>query len=403
MKNIQFLIVFLGLFLLINCQEEKKKEPKAKSKIYYTCSMDLQVKEDKPGSCPICHMELTPMKDDNSAIDEIALSEQQIHLGNINSIVIDESKNVVKDKFTGVLSLDQEKIYTLSSRTNGRIDRLYNKTIGDFISKNNPIYEIYSEELAIAKQDYLSAYKQQDIPGDFGKNAKNIALAAKQKLVYYGLSENQINQIVNTKKLNPNTTFYSSYNGYISEIMTTEGSFVMEGTPLIQISDLSTLWLETQINVNYINKIKIGQKTKLTFLDFPNNSIEGKISFINPEINPNSRLLLVRIAVPNKKLLLKPGMQGMIELSQSDLKGLFIPVDAIIREQNAAYVWIEKEKGLYKNVMVTIGAETNGLIEIKSGIKKGDIVVISGAYAINSEYRFRKGVNPMEGHDMDKM
>jgi Cu(I)/Ag(I) efflux system membrane fusion protein len=104
--------------------------------------------------------------------------------------------------------------------------------------------------------------------------------------------------------------------------------------------------------------------------------------------------------IPNSNLLLKPGMQAIAKLSQPNLKGLFIPTDAVIREENSASVWVEKRPGVFENLMVETGVETNGMIEIKTAIDPAKKVVITGAYGINSEYIFRKGSDPMEGMKM---
>ncbi len=174
----------------------------------------------------------------------------------------------------------------------------------------------------------------------------------------------------------------------------------MEGSPIIKLADLNSLWLETQVNVNYAKNLKIGQKAQITFSDFPDKTINAQVSFINPEINPDTRLLLIRMEVPNQNLLLKPGMQAIARLTQSNIKGVFIPTDAVIREENASYIWIEKRPGVFESIMVETGVETNGMIEIKSEMDPSKKVVITGAYAINSEYKFRKGNDPMEGMKM---
>jgi Cu(I)/Ag(I) efflux system membrane fusion protein len=400
-KTIGFL--FIVFALLVACNSKNKEDHSAHQSdegVYYTCSMDPQVKEDEPGKCPICHMDLTPMKKDNSAANEIALSDQQIKLGNINVRTISESENSLRESYTGVLTLNQEKIKSISSRAMGRIEKLYFKTEGDYIKKNQAVYQLYSEDIAIAKQDYFTAYKQLSMPGDFGKNAKSMLNAAKQKLLFFGLSNSQIESIKSTSQISPYTTFYSTYSGYISEIMTAEGSYVMEGTAIIKLADLNSLWLETQVNVNYAKSLKIGQSAKLSFTDYPSTDVNAKISFINPEINSDSRLLLIRIEVPNSNLLLKPGMQAVARLTQSNLKAIFIPIDAVIRDENASYIWVEKSHGVFENVMVETGAEANGMIEIKSELDPSKKVVITGAYAINSEYKFRKGSDPMAGMDM---
>jgi Cu(I)/Ag(I) efflux system membrane fusion protein len=405
MKTIKKISVLSILFMvMVACntkdKEDHSKHNKSAATTFYTCSMDPQVKEDKPGKCPICHMELTPIKQDDTEANEISLSKQQIQLGNITTQTISETQSSLEQNYTGVLSINQEKIKTISARAMGRIEKLYFKTVGDYVAKNQAVYQLYSEDIAIAKQDYFTAYKQLEMPGDFGKNARNMLNVAKQKLLFFGLTNAQIESIKTSKEVSPYTIFYSTASGTISEISTTEGSYAMEGSPIIKLADLNSLWLETQVNVNYAKNLKIGQKAQITFSDFPDKTINAQVSFINPEINPDTRLLLIRMEVPNQNLLLKPGMQAIARLTQSNIKGVFIPTDAVIREENASYIWIEKRPGVFESIMVETGVETNGMIEIKSEMDPSKKVVITGAYAINSEYKFRKGNDPMEGMKM---
>lgn len=404
MKQLQKIALILLAFTVILACNSKNKgghEPHLNGEsVFYTCSMDPQIKEDKPGKCPICHMDLTPMKKDNGVSTEISLSDQQIKLGNISTALISESQNSLEDSYTGVLTVNQEKIKSISSRAMGRIEKLYFKTEGDYIQKNQAVYQLYSEPIAIAKQDYVTAYKQLSMPGDFGKNAKNLLEGAKQKLLFFGLSNAQIEGLKKTNEVSPYTIFYSTYSGTVSEIAATEGNYVMEGAPIIKLADLNNLWLETQVNVNYANSLRLGQTAIISFTDYPNKTMKATISFINPEINPDSRLLLIRMEVPNPSMLLKPGMQANAQLKRSNLKGIFIPVDAVIRDENASFIWVEKSHGVFENVMVDTGVESNGMIEIKSELDPNKKVVISGAYAINSEYKFRKGNDPMAGMKM---
>ena len=401
-KKLSLLSILLMVMVACNTKdkEDHSKHNKSAATTFYTCSMDPQVKEDKPGKCPICHMELTPIKQDDTEASEISLSKQQIQLGNITTQTISETQSSLEQNYTGVLTINQEKIKTISARAMGRIEKLYFKTVGDYVAKNQAVYQLYSEDIAIAKQDYFTAYKQLAMPGDFGKNARNMLNVAKQKLLFFGLTNAQIESIKTSKEVSPYTIFYSTASGTISEISTTEGSYAMEGSPIIKLADLNSLWLETQVNVNYAKNLKIGQKAQITFSDFPDKTINAQVSFINPEINPDTRLLLIRMEVPNQNLLLKPGMQAIARLTQSNIKGVFIPTDAVIREENASYIWIEKRPGVFESIMVETGVETNGMIEIKSEMDPSKKVVITGAYAINSEYKFRKGNDPMEGMKM---
>ena len=131
--------------------------------------------------------------------------------------------------------------------------------------------------------------------------------------------------------------------------------------------------------------------------------ITGNIQFVNPEIDPDTRINLIRISIPNPGNQLKPGMQGHVVLKNRERNSLTLPVDAEIRSEKMAMVWIQIDKNTFKNVMVETGLESDDRIEIRSGLKEGDVVVTNGAYLINSEYIFKKGSSPMEGHDMGNM
>ena len=402
MKIIKKITVLLLLITVtIACKENKTDHSEHQENSYYTCSMHPQIKEDKPGKCPICHMDLNKITNaDKEASNEISLSDEQIKLGNITTQKISETQNSIDQNFIGVLTTNQEKVNTLSARSMGRIEKLYVKTTGEFVKINQPVYQLYSEDIAIAKQDYYTAYKQLEMPGDFGKNAKNMLNAAKQKLLFYGLNNLQIENLKATNEVSPYTIFYSTFNGYVSEVLIQEGSCVMEGLGIIKLANLNSLWLEIQVNANYANSIKTGQKSIVSFTDFYNKTVTATIAFINPEINPNTRLLLVRLEVPNNSLELKPGMQATAKIIKPNIKGIFLPTNAVIREEKASYIWVEKNHGIYENIMVKTGVETNGMIEIKSEIDTNKKVVITGAYGINSEYIFRNGSDPMAGMEM---
>ncbi|PVX44291.1 Cu(I)/Ag(I) efflux system membrane fusion protein [Flavobacterium sp. 103] len=399
MRKINLLLLIL-IFVACNSNNQQPKTQNSELTTFYTCSMDPQIKEDKPGKCPICHMTLTPTNINDADPSEISLSKQQIRLGNITTQTISKSESNLEQNYTGVLAINQENVNTLSARAMGRIEKLYFKTIGEYVKKNEPVYSLYSEDIAIAKQDYFTAYKQLNMPGDFGKNAQNMLKSAKQKLLFFGLTNAQIESIKFKAEVSPYTIFYSTSSGYVSEIVATEGSYMMEGSAVIKLADLNSLWLETQVNVNYAKNVHLGQNAKVVFPDFPVRNIKARVSFINPEINPDTRLILIRLEIPNQGLQFKPGMQAVVKLTQSNAKGLFIPIDAVIREENASYIWVEKRPGIFENVMVETGIETNGMIEIKSDLDPSKKIVITGAYAINSEYKFRKGSDPMEGMKM---
>ena len=398
------LLIACCLLLISSCQTKKTKTP-IDTDTYYTCSMDPQVVEYKPGKCPICHMELTQVKKSSGENkDEILLSEQQVQLGNIKTDTIRNGTIGDQLVLTATLNFDQVKANAVSSRVMGRIEKLYFKNLGDYIKKGAALYDLYSEELNNSKQEYLLALEQKKtFANETAIDFDQLLRSAKNKLLLWGMSETQIQELANNKKATPTTTFYSSASGHITQLDIREGDYVMEGGTIVKLADLSTLWAEAQVYTSQLAEVDRNSIATVQLPDFDGKEIKGRIEFVNPEINPDTRINLIRVSIPNTGNQLKPGMPAYVILRSPQRKTLTLPIDAVIRDGKGATVWVKTGTHSYKNKMVEVGLESGDKIEIKSGLSAGDVIVISGAYLLQSEYIFKKGANPMAGHDMSNM
>ena len=391
------------LLLFTSCKN-KKETPKDPD-TYYTCSMDPQVVEYKPGKCPICHMELTQVKKSSAENkDEILLSEQQIQLGNIQTDTIRNGTIGDQLVLTATLNFDQMKASSVSSRVMGRVERLYFKNLGDYVKRGSPLYDLYSEELNNVKQEYLLVLdKKKVFANETIIDLDQLLQSAENKLLLWGMTPGQIQELAKNKKATPTTTFYSTAAGYITTLDIREGDYVMEGGTIVKLADLSSLWAEAQVYTSQLAAIDRNSIATVQLPDFDGREIKGRIEFVNPEINPDTRINLIRVSIPNPGNQLKPGMPAYVILKSPKRKTLTLPIDAVIRDGKGATVWIKTNNKTFKSVMVQTGLESDDRIEIKSGLSAGDVVVISGAYLLQSEYIFKKGVNPMSGHDMNSM
>ena len=394
-----FFIIMISI-LLFACKS-KRVEVATDPDVYYTCSMDPQVKENKPGKCPVCKMDLTPVKKTSSSlVDEIELSDQQVQLGNIHMDTIRSGAIGDQVVLTATLNFDQQKENAVSSRVMGRVEKLYFKNIGDYVSKGAKLFNLYSEELNNAKQEYLLELDKQKTLDNSLIDFTQLVQAAKNKLLLWGMSEAQIQELAKMKKTTPLTSYYSNASGYITVVDVREGEYVAEGGTVVKLADLSTLWAEAQVYSSQLSFMNKGGQAIVQFPDMQGKEVKGKIEFINPEINPDTRINLVRVAIPNPGNQLKPGMQAYVTIKSRERNSLSLPVDAVIRDARGASVWVQTKGNKFKYKMVETGIESNGRIEIKSGLVAGDAIVISGAYLLNSEYIFTKGSNPMDGMKM---
>lgn len=395
MNKILFLL--LSLVILASCGSKKAAKD---SDVFYTCSMDPQVVSDKPGNCPICGMPLTAVKKSSVVnTDDIELSDQQIQLGNIRTETIAEANIGNTIELTGTLNMNAAQTASVNARVMGRIERLYVKTTGNYIAKGAPVYEIYSEELNNAKQEYISALQRRSLFNeqsviDFDELIKG----ARTKLRLWGMTESQVKALETQKQAPLTTTYYSTESGYVTSVNVTEGEYVMEGGTVLQLANLSTLWAEAQVYTSQLYRIP---REALATVEVPGESapIRGNIEFSNPEVPSESRINLLRVVIPNRGNKLRPGMSAIVKVQTANRNSLTLPTDAIIREANAAIVWVQTGKNKFRSRMVTTGLESDGLTEIQSGLATGDIVVVSGTYLLHSEYTFKRGADPMAAHD----
>lgn len=367
---------------------------------FYTCSMHPQVMQDKPGNCPICHMELIVVKKTSTAADEILLNDEQVRLGNIQTDTIRDGQFGDKLLFTATLNADESKLSSISARVKGRIDKLYYKNTGDFVPKGAHLYDLYSEELNTAKQEYIAVLEKLQVLGNSIIDFDRLLRSAKMKLLLWGMNEAQVQELAQTRKSSVLTSFYSKSSGFIIDLPVMEGQYVGEGMTILKLADLSTLWAEAQVYTSQLSAIDLQGTARIQIPDLPGKEWKGKIEFANPEILPDSRLNLLRVTIPNPDGKLKPGMPAYVSIRNRAVKTLTLPTDAVLRDGKMNIVWFQSGKNRYKMKMVETGMENGERIEIKSGVKAGDIVVIRGAYLLHSEYVFKKGNDPMAGMKM---
>ncbi len=386
---------FFLLFGLLACTGKKQA---ADPDVYYTCSMDPQVVSDKPGKCPICKMELTPVKRSSvKQTDDIQLSEQQVKLGNIITDTIRTGNIGEEIVLNGTLNQNGNAVNSVSARLMGRIEKLYVKNAGDYVSKGMPLYELYSEELNNAKQEYILTLQRRKLFTEQSViDFDQVIRSAANKLRLWGMTESQIRSLEHSGKATTTTTFYNDKSGYVTTVDVTEGSYVMEGGTILQLANLSTLWAEAEVYASQLSRIP---RSAQAVVEIPGVHVAtGRIEFASPELAEGSRINRLRITINNAGNKLTPGMPAYIRVKTQQRNALYLPSDAVIREKNGATVWLKTGEETFRSQMVTLGMEGDGLVEILHGLKEGDVVVVSGTYLLHSEFVFKRGADPMAGH-----
>jgi Cu(I)/Ag(I) efflux system membrane fusion protein len=411
------LLLLVGLLGLAAtaCQKAKtvaKTGVNAADSSYYTCPMHPQVHEDGPGKCPICSMDLVKAtKQAAPAVSasqrtsggpapapEVMLTNQQIQLANIRVEALGTGTERSRTVLTGTLAADATQTSTVSSRVSGRVEHLFVRQTGEAIHRGAPLVAIYSEQLQALQQEYLLSLAQQRAVGENVNQYGRLVDAARQKLRLLGMSTGQLRTLAATGRLTPALTFYSPQGGLVQEVGVTEGQYVGEGTLLVSLTNLSSLWVEAQLYPEEVAGIRVGQSVQVQVAGFAD-SYTGKVIFLSPELQANSKVTLLRVQLTNPDGRLQPGMQANVNLAGPSSTALALPQGAVLRDSQGSYVWQQLNGNNFRRLKVTTGPETDQTVAITSGLDSGAKVVVSGAYLLESEYALYQGGDPMAGMD----
>lgn len=393
MKKHKYILILLTFSLLFVFACSNSDNSNKNEKEYWTCTMHPQVHKDGPGACPICGMDLIKKNVDDATEDSsksdmqsmITLTSDKQVLANVSTIRIKNERMIKKLSTFSYLDFVEQNRKTVPAKFNGRIEKLFVDKTGDYIKKGQALFEIYSPDLVQAQNDFLISLSN-------SKNQNNVLIEASQKkLELFGLTSNQIEELKNSGKINLTLTYYSPVSGTVIDKKVQEGMYVNEGTTIYEIAELSTVWNIAEVNETDLSVVKIGSNVKLKVKAYPGEEFTGKVTFIYPVINPQTRTIKVRSEFSSYSNKLKPQMYGETTFSSDAGIGLLVPSDAIIFSGNNNVVWIKTSDGMFEARSVTVGEKYGDKYQILSGLNEGDEVAASGGFLIDSESQLRSG------------
>lgn len=418
----------------------------------WTCSMHPQIRQPNPGLCPICEMALIPLQDSGEGgIREVTVSSEASALLNLQVSPVVRTAVVAEVSLFGRISYDERSLSTITSRIGGRIDRLFVDFTGAMVRKGDHLAEIYSPEIYVAQREVIEATKAignqaANSSGPVRQTRLRLLNAAREKLRLLQLSEEQIDEIASQKDPSDRITIRSPQDGIVVDKSIDLGSYVKTGDPLFKVADLSKVWLLLEAYESDLPWLRYAQDVAFSIEAIPGEGFHGRIAFIDPDIDPATRVTQVRVNVKNPGQKLKPGMfaRARVEsrmtnrgkvvdpsmegkwispmhpeivkdgpgvcdickmplvpaaelgfitgIDQNDDLPLLVPASAVLQTGERAVVYVripEKSDPTFEGREIVLGPKVGKQFIVENGLSEGELVVSQGAFKLDSELQIK--------------
>ena len=390
---------------------EQEQASQEETKLW-TCSMHPQIRLPQPGKCPICGMDLIPLKTQSgdqsksaATLRELRLSPYAEKLAEIQVHPV-ERRPVAHDvRMVGKIQYDETRLANITAWVPGRIDKLYVDFTGTVVDKGDPMASIYSPELLAAQQELIQSVRaarqvRRSSLDTIRKTAQATIEASRDKLRLWGLTPRQIDETLSRGTPSDHITIMSPLSGVVVHKDLLEGAYVKTGTPIYTVADLSSVWVKLDAYESDLVWIRKGQKVSFETEAYPGEVFSGTVDFIDPFLNEKTRTVKVRLNAPNPNGKLKPEMFVRAELHASlsgdgEAEGsptdgvaapLVIPASAplITGKRAVVYVAVPEEPGVYEGREIVLGPRAGDHYLVRNGLKEGELIVTHGNFKIDS-------------------
>lgn len=362
---------------------------------YWTCGMHPWVILPEPGLCPICHMDLTPL-DPAKLTGEIVIDPVVVQNIGVRLTPVTTGPLTKEIRTVGTVTYDETATKDVNTKISGWIEQLNVDETGVQVEQGEPLFELYSPELYQAQEEYLIAFQGSS------QFTHNLLDDARTKLEFLDIGPEQIKELEKRGKAKRTLTVTSPHTGTVIDKNAKDGMKIEPGMRVYQIADLSTVWVMATLYEYQLPYVKVGQPVVMNLEYLPNQTFDGKVAYIYPYLQKESRQVKVRVEFENPDGLLKPGMFATLQLANTlDQNAVLAPREAIIATGTRKVAFVSLGAGKFEPRNVETGIETQkGLIEIRSGLKPGEEVVVSGQFLLDSESKMRSALAKMVRGDM---
>ena len=307
------------------------------------------------------------------------------------------------------VTFDETRVKAISPKIEGWVEQLYVNSTGQPVSAGQALLSIYSPMLVSAQEELLLAARLSsslsDASSDARSGANDLSAAARRRLLYWDIPAADINRIEQTGQVRKNLTLRSPISGVVIEKNVLGGQKIMAGEALYKVADLSEVWLEGEVFERDLPAIRVGTQVKAEFDALPGQLRTGRISYLYPTLNPETRTARIRVALANPRMQLKPGMYATIRIEGASVNAISVPRSAVLSTGERNMVFVRRKDGMLEPREVTIGESTDDRTRVISGVTVGETVVASATFLVDAESNLGSslgGMGDMPGMDMTK-
>jgi len=371
--------------------------------LYWRGPMNPNYISNKPGKSPM-GMDLIPVYAGEEQPEAgIRVDPNFLQNFGVRTATAERGSIPVDIRTVGVLDYNQKNLVLVNTKYEGWIEKAAVNYIGEPVRKGQELFEIYSPQLVTTEQEYLSALQYvQKLAGaadpDAVERARSLLNATRERLLYWDITDAQIDDLRSTGKIMRTLKVFSPASGVVVEKASDslEGMKLAPGMNVYKIAELSTIWSAIEVYEDQIRYVQIGREASITLDAFPNRHWAGKVIYIDPNVNQQTRTLKAFVQMPNPDGILRPQMYANVEIRVPVVSApVKIPEEAVLHSGEHSVVIVEVAKGLFQARNVELGALGDGYREILKGVQPGETVVTSSQFLIDSESNLKEAVQKM--------
>ena len=346
--------------------------------LYWVAPMDRNYRRDKPGKSPM-GMDLVPVYDDEGSNDDsiVSIDPHMVQNLGVRTEVSKFGKLVRRINTVGYIEYDEDAMSHVHTRAEGWVEKLGVKATGDTVKKGQVLFELYSPTLVNAQHEFLNSLNSTN---------KQLLSASRERLNAFGMTSSEIAELEKTRQVSQRIRNIAEMDGVVTQLGVREGTYVTPATHVLSFAKLSQVWIIAEVFERQTSWIELNQRATFVLDYLPGQTWQGDVDYIYPELDPKTRTLRVRIRFDNQQMVIRPNMFASVSIfSKSTNPTIHIPREAVIRGGVADRVVVALTETKFRSVPVITGMESEGRIEVLKGLAKGDTVVVSGQFLIDSE------------------